>query len=74
MINICYEQQIGDFFVPNGMPPEIVGEMKRLKNPKYVFFFFMHFCPGTDIPDRGNQVSTTIWAGLTFTSHTTYNT
>ena len=37
MINICYEQQIGDFFVPNGMPPEIVGEMKRLENPKYVF-------------------------------------
>ena len=26
----------------------------------------------TDIPDRGNQVSTTIWAGLTVTTYTTY--
>ena len=32
--------------------------------------FLMHFCPGTDIPDRGNQVSTAIWAGLIFTTHT----
>ena len=37
MINICYEQRIGDFFVPNGMPIDVVEEMKRLENPKYVF-------------------------------------
>ena len=37
MINICYEQRIGNFFVPNGMPTDVVEEMKRLEDPKYVF-------------------------------------
>ena len=37
MIIFGYEQKIGDFFIPNGLPPKIIDKMSLMKNPKDVF-------------------------------------